>query len=79
MVSKHRRCTFKCSCMCFYSQRTTGVEVMSGTWKVHENIVSLIKPEGLHRILYEGEWDENSEDISFKKIKYRYNRNIRMF
>ena len=65
--------------MTFYSQRTTGTEVMSGTWKVHMSLIQLIHPRGLHRTYYrvnnlDGLFEDKNYEDCFEKIIYRYNR-----
>ena len=74
---RHYRNHFKCKCMTFYSQRMTGIDVMSGTWKVHMSLTQLIHPRGLHRTYYRVKTEKLTEDWDedcFEKIIYRYNR-----
>lgn len=60
-----------------------GVWLMSGTWKVHMNIIHHIKPHGLHREVYSMIPEKRNEfingdfevwDSCFVKIIYHYNR-----
>lgn len=72
---------FKCRCMCFHNQRTTGVMLMSGTWKQHMSFVHLIYPYGLHRVFYNYVPSEDSifEEENCKKVVHRYNRKAHGF
>ena len=84
---KSYRNQFKCRCMNFYNQRTTGVWLMSGEFSYHISLINLTKPEGLHRTVYQliptkkeeffNTDNENEWESCFKKVVYRYNRWIR--
>ena len=81
---KNYRNSFKCKCMCYYDQKTTGVWLMSGEYKYHISLISLTKPEGLHRTVYrllpdkmEDFLNVNNDEVwesCFEKVIYRYNR-----
>lgn len=83
ILTKQYRNHFKCRCMIFYDQRITGMDVMSGTWKVHTSIIQLIYPQGLHRTVYRLLPDKMEEFLSeddelfescFEKVVYRKRR-----
>ena len=44
---------WKCRCMGNGNPHDGGVELMSGTWKVHNSLIHQIYPYGLNRELYE--------------------------
>lgn len=88
----YHRNHFKCRCMTFYDQRITGMDVMSGTWKVHTSIIQLIYPKGLHRTYYrvnmnklqkhlndcsDSKEKSDNQDDCFEKVIYRYNQEAR--
>lgn len=64
--------------MLYHHQRTTGVWIMSGTWKFHISMINLINPKGLHRILYRVNQDNENFDDS-DEVVYRYNRDAQSF
>lgn len=43
---------WKCRCMGNGNLHDGGVELMSGTWKVHMSLIHSIYPYGLHREFY---------------------------
>ena len=81
---------FKCRCANYIDQHTTGVWLMSGTWKVHDNsFVWHFKHTGLNRLRYRlvnvDEWLDNTdpekEDLYWEpvmrrraEIKYHFRR-----
>ena len=56
-----------------------GVELMSGTWKVHCSLIHRVYPYGLHREYYQL-IDINEEDLfadsNLRYIKYRNSNKI---
>lgn len=62
-----------------------GVELMSGTWKVHRSLSSLMNPPGLHRVFYQVIFDKKDDffngegdfDVCLKKKVYRYRRDFK--
>lgn len=73
---------FKCRCMQFYDQKTTGVWLMSGSYGYHISLTNLTQPRGLHRTFYQLipekkdsflSDDKEEFDSCFKKVIYRYN------
>ena len=57
--------SFKCKCLTYINQKTTGVWIMSGTWKVHDSLTNRLAHKGLHRVYYEvvnvDEWLKNTD------------------
>ena len=64
---------WKCRCMNINNHHCSGVELMSGTWKVHMSLIQHIYPYGLHREWYQViNIDEDLfSDENLRHVKYR--------
>lgn len=65
---------WKCRCMGNGNKHDGGIELMSGTWKIHRSLVHRIYPYGLHRVFYQVEYkdlDNLFDKIDGIKVVYR--------
>lgn len=74
MTMHNHRHQWKCRCMGNGNRHDGGVELMSGTWKMHHSLIQQIYPYGLHRTVYK--LKDNDLDNLFKedcwiKVIYR--------
>ncbi len=74
MTIHNYRYQWNCRCMGNGNRHDGGVELMSGTWKVHCSIIHHIYPYGLHRVLYrlkDNDLNNIFEDDCWIKVVYR--------
>ena len=66
---------FKCSCCPFLNQRITGEYPMHTPWKYHISLIQLMRPKGLHRVVYECESQTDFENDNWvRKVIRNSNR-----
>ena len=72
----------KCRCMNSFNQRMRVTNFMSGTWKVHNSLSSLLYPYGLHRVSYmlkDNDLDNLFNDDGFIKVTCRNSSRLNRF